>query len=78
MFGKTGVRGAAHDSRIVINLAERRLKIMQDSEIAGEYKIAVGKPDTPAPTGEFQITVKQSHPGPVTGLFGAWRDSAGC
>jgi lipoprotein-anchoring transpeptidase ErfK/SrfK len=65
------VHGAAHDSRIVISLAERRLKVVRDGEVAGEYEIAIGKPDTPTPTGEFRITVKQLHPGPATGLFGA-------
>ena len=65
------VHGAAHDSRIVISLAERRLKVVRDGEVAGEYEIAFGKPDTPTPTGEFRITVKQLHPGPATGLFGA-------
>ena len=71
MLRWTRVRGAAHDSRIVINLAERRLKIVRNSEVAAEYEIAVGKPDTPTPTGEFRITAKQSHPGPATGVFGA-------
>ena len=71
MLRWTRVRGAAHDSRIVINLVERRLKIVRDGEVAAEYEIAVGKPDTPTPTGEFRITAKQSHPGPASGVFGA-------
>jgi hypothetical protein len=67
----TPVRGVAHDSRIVINLAERRLKVLRGGEVAGEYEIAVGKPETPTPTGEFRISVKQLHPGPATGVLGA-------
>ena len=71
MLCSTWARSPAHDSRIVINLAERRLKVVRDGEVIGEYKIAIGKPDTPTPTGEFRITVKQSHPGLTTGVFGA-------
>jgi lipoprotein-anchoring transpeptidase ErfK/SrfK len=55
----------------VIDLAERRLKVLRRGEVAGEYAIAVGKPDTPTPTGSFQISVKQSHPGPARGILGA-------
>jgi lipoprotein-anchoring transpeptidase ErfK/SrfK len=55
----------------VINLAERRLKVLRGGEVAREYEIAVGKPDTPTPMGEFRISVKQSHPGPATGVLGA-------
>jgi lipoprotein-anchoring transpeptidase ErfK/SrfK len=55
----------------VVNLAERRLKVVRGGEIAGEYEVAVGKPETPTPTGEFRISVKQLHPGPPTGVFGA-------
>ncbi len=71
MFRREPVRATAHDSRIVINLAERRLQIVRDGKVAGAYEIAVGKPDTPTPTGEFRITDKQSHPGPPGGVFGA-------
>lgn len=64
-------RAAAHQSRIVINVAERKLTLVKDGQVAGEYEIAVGKPGTPTPTGEFHITGKQTIPGSGDGAFGA-------
>jgi lipoprotein-anchoring transpeptidase ErfK/SrfK len=58
MFRREPVRATAH-------------QIVRDGKVAGAYEIAVGKPDTPTPTGEFRITDKQSHPGPPGGVFGA-------
>jgi len=58
-----------HGDRIVISLPERKLTVMHDGKSAGEYEIAVGKPDTPTPTGEFQIADKQAYAG-VNGAFG--------
>ena len=56
-------------NRIVISLPERKLTVMHDGTLVGEYEIAVGKPDTPTPTGEFQIADKQSYDG-SNGVFG--------
>ena len=56
--------------KIVISIAERKLTILRGGIPAGEYDVAVGKPETPTPTGEFRIADKQSIPGPGTGVFG--------
>jgi lipoprotein-anchoring transpeptidase ErfK/SrfK len=66
----TRVHGVVHDSRIVVTLTERRLKVVRGDEVVGEYEIAVGKPETPTPTGEFRLSVKRLHPGPPAGVFG--------
>ena len=56
-------------NRIVISLMERKLTVMHDGKPTGEYEIAVGKPDTPTPTGEFRIADKQAYDG-ANGVFG--------
>jgi lipoprotein-anchoring transpeptidase ErfK/SrfK len=61
---------AVRDSRIVISLSERKLTVFEQGNRVGEYEIAIGKPETPTPTGVFHITDKQTHPGPPTGVFG--------
>jgi lipoprotein-anchoring transpeptidase ErfK/SrfK len=59
------------DSRIVVSLSERKLAVIKHGRVAGEYPVAIGKPDTPTPTGEFHVNDMQSHPGPAKGVFGA-------
>jgi len=52
---------------MIINLSQRRLSLRRaGSEIAG-YPVAVGKPATPTPVGEWQILNKAMNPG---GVFG--------
>jgi len=59
------------DSRIVVSLSERKLAVIKHGRVTGEYPVAIGKPDTPTPTGEFHVNDRQSHPGPAKGVFGA-------
>ncbi|HKA01828.1 MAG TPA: L,D-transpeptidase [Candidatus Solibacter sp.] len=59
------------DSRIVVSLSERKLAVIKGGRVAGEYPVAIGKPDTPTPAGEFHVNDMQSHPGPAAGVFGA-------
>jgi hypothetical protein len=47
---------AEHDTiRLVLRLQERQLYVYQGEEAIATYPVAVGRPDTPTPTGEFQI-----------------------
>ncbi len=48
---------------IEIDLANLKLKLLQDETVVKEYPVAVGKPSTPTPRGEWTITGK--------GLWGA-------
>jgi lipoprotein-anchoring transpeptidase ErfK/SrfK len=41
--------------RLVLRLQERQLYVYQGEEAIATYPVAVGRPDTPTPTGEFQI-----------------------
>ncbi len=52
---------------IVVNLAARTLTLLRQGLVLREYPVAVGKPETPTPTGEFRVINKQLEPG---GPFG--------
>ncbi len=41
--------------RIVVSFPDRKLALIEGSTVIKVYDIAVGKPSTPSPTGEFQI-----------------------
>jgi hypothetical protein len=71
--------------RIRINIPECRLKLYYGPELYRTYKVAVGKPETPSPLGDFWITVKvrnptwypgdrrqPKRPGPANPLGGYW------
>jgi LysM repeat protein len=51
--------------RIVLSL--RRLLLFEDDNLVANYPVAIGKPTTPTPAGEFIILEKQLNPG---GVFG--------
>lgn len=48
---------------IRINLRERRLYLYQGDNLHGNYKIAIGKPSTPSPVGNWTIANKAVLPG---------------
>src|SRR3974390_3179422 len=41
--------------RIVVSIADRKLVLLDSDRILKTYEVAVGKPSTPTPTGEFRI-----------------------
>jgi lipoprotein-anchoring transpeptidase ErfK/SrfK len=43
------------DWRIVVNLAERQVKVFRSGRAARTFRAVVGKPSTPTPTGEFFV-----------------------
>jgi lipoprotein-anchoring transpeptidase ErfK/SrfK len=53
---------------ITVNVANRRLTLFKDGMLFKTYTIAVGKPSTPTPRGNFRIINKAHNPG---GPFGA-------
>lgn len=53
---------------ITINVAARRLTLLKNGKVFKTYPIAVGKPSTPTPKGNFRIINKAYQPG---GPFGA-------
>lgn len=53
--------------KIVIALGERRLYLFQNGQIIRSYPVAIGKPSTPTPVGNYAIRHKLMNPG---GPFG--------
>ena len=53
--------------KIIIIISERMLYIYKDMTLIKCYKIAIGKPSTPTPVGNFKILQKIKNPG---GPFG--------
>ena len=53
---------------IDINVSTHTLTLFRNNEVFKSYKVAVGKPSTPTPKGNFRIINKAINPG---GPFGA-------
>ncbi len=53
--------------KIKIELSSRRLFLSGDKNIIGIYPVAIGKPSTPTPTGNFKVLNKINNPGGVLG-----------
>lgn len=47
---------------IIVNLPSRTLELYEGDQLVKEYDIAIGKPSTPTPTGEFSILEKEVNP----------------
>ncbi len=59
----SGQRGTTAEAqgihtKIVINVPERKLYLYRNNKLFQVYPVAVGKPSTPSPRGEFKITQK--------------------
>ncbi len=48
--------------RLVVSIPDRKLAVLEGSNIVREYPIAVGKPATPTPTGRFQVGNREEYP----------------
>jgi L,D-transpeptidase-like protein len=55
---------------ISIDLSSRRLEIINGRKVVGRFRVAVGSPSTPTPTGRFFVTDRVTFPpGSVYGTF---------
>ncbi len=48
--------------RIVVSIPDRRLAFIKDGKVVKNYRVAVGAPDSPTPTGEFRIVQRLTDP----------------
>lgn len=48
--------------RIVVNISQRKLRLIRNGRVVRTYAIAVGQPAYPTPTGDFAINDKQKNP----------------
>jgi lipoprotein-anchoring transpeptidase ErfK/SrfK len=49
-------------ARIVVSLADRRLALVEDGAVKKVYRVAVGREDSPSPTGTFTIVNRVENP----------------
>jgi len=71
-------RRAAATRRIVISVADRKLDLVEDGRVIKTYDVAVGKPSTPSPAGEFHIVNHIANPtwyGPNGKVVGPGKDN---
>ncbi|MGI6448794.1 MAG: L,D-transpeptidase [Desulfitobacteriia bacterium] len=54
---------------LVISLSKRQLSLLKDGSLIRNYPVAVGKKQTPTPTGTFTIVNKARQPGGAYGAF---------
>jgi L,D-transpeptidase ErfK/SrfK len=52
----------AGEKRIVVSIPDRKLILLEGSRVLKIYDVAVGKPSTPSPAGEFQIVNRVPNP----------------
>lgn len=48
--------------RVVVSLSDRKLALLKNGRIAKIYRIAVGKPSTPSPVGDFTVVNRVANP----------------
>jgi lipoprotein-anchoring transpeptidase ErfK/SrfK len=48
--------------RIVVSFPDRKLALLEGNRVTKIYDVAVGAPDSPSPSGEFQITQRLENP----------------
>ena len=59
----THASGQAGSQRlIVVSLEDRKLALVEDGQVRKIYKVAVGKPSTPSPTGTYTIERRVANP----------------
>jgi hypothetical protein len=49
--------------RIVVSIPDRQLALLEDGQLVKLYSVAVGAPESPSPSGEFQIVLRLENPG---------------
>lgn len=52
---------------IHININKLRMQVLDDGQLFKEFPVAVGKPSTPSPVGEFRVVNKGRHEGAAYG-----------
>lgn len=52
---KEGLNGAPTKREVIVSIPDRKLALVEDGVVMSIYPVAVGKPSTPSPEGEFTI-----------------------
>lgn len=48
--------------RVVISLSDRKLALLKNGHVVKIYRVAVGKPSTPSPAGDFKVVNRVTNP----------------
>jgi len=48
--------------RIVVSIPDRKLALLEDGHVVKIYRVAVGAPESPSPSGEFKIVLRLKDP----------------
>lgn len=48
--------------RILVSIPDRKLALIEDGRVVRIYRVAVGAPESPSPTGEFSIVQRLTNP----------------
>ncbi len=61
------VQAAAQDKlaprrQVLVSIPDRKLAVLEDGRVLKVYAVAVGKPSTPSPSGEFEIITRVTRP----------------
>jgi L,D-transpeptidase ErfK/SrfK len=48
--------------QVLVSLPDRKLALIEDGRVVKIYPVAVGKPGTPSPTGEFKVINRVTNP----------------
>jgi lipoprotein-anchoring transpeptidase ErfK/SrfK len=59
------------DYRAEVDLSDRRLTLYKGDGVARTFRVGIGRPSTPTPTGHFFVTVRLRPP-QVSTAYGAW------
>jgi len=51
-----------HTRRIIVSVPDRKLALVEDGRVLRVYRVAVGAPVSPSPTGEFKVVSRLSNP----------------
>jgi lipoprotein-anchoring transpeptidase ErfK/SrfK len=65
------VRTVPREYRAQVDLSERRLTLYKDDQVMRTFRVGIGRPATPTPTGRFYVTVRLRPP-QVSRVYGAW------
>ena len=74
---EVALQRSRRDSRIVLDLSQRRISLVRGDQRLGSWPVAIGDPKTPTPKGEFAILNKKVNPIYVTHKSGQRRELRG-
>ncbi len=57
-----GADAFAEDRRIVVSIPDRKLVLFEGNRVLKVYDVAVGKPSTPSPSGDFRVMNRIPNP----------------